>query len=358
MLGRYRHRWKRASCPSIPPRIPFAHRTRSGQERSRQLPHPCPMSGHQGAPAARGVPAHLARRHRCPRLGPVRFRLRLRRRVRRSPELRHGHHHPRPRGARVPRGYHLPARLDRSREHRRPRRAAPRLPRLGRQHGLDGQPLHREQETATRGRLHPRRRRGRAAQPRRHGLRQPHPPHVQGQAHHHRRHRGEPAPPGALRLLAGQAQALRAARLRRRHPALRHGRALDRRGGRRTRRRAARGSDHLRERLGVSCERARCARQRIRLRAAPQLGRPNGRPPYLRALLQHPAAEHGPHHRKALGGALPERRLRGAKPAGGSAHHGRDGRGVGAPVRPPLAPRLRRGRWYPRLRRNPFLHQQ
>ena len=44
-----------------------------------------------------------------------------------------------------------------------------------------------------------------------------------------RRHRGEPAPPRALRLLVGPHEALRSSRLRRRSDLLRHGRAFDRR---------------------------------------------------------------------------------------------------------------------------------
>ena len=53
-------------------------------------------------------------------------------------ELWHGHHQPRTRRTRLQGGHHLSARLDRSRQHHRARRATPGLSRQRRQHGLHG----------------------------------------------------------------------------------------------------------------------------------------------------------------------------------------------------------------------------
>ena len=71
---------------------------------------------------------------------------RERRRLRRSPLLRHGHHHATARGPRLPCRRHRAARLARSGVRHHARRTAPGLPRLGWQHGLDGQPLHGREE--------------------------------------------------------------------------------------------------------------------------------------------------------------------------------------------------------------------
>ena len=234
------------------------------------------------ASGPRQVPPRQPHRHGRTRLGPVRLRLYLRRCLRRSSQLWHGHHQPRARRARLQGRHHLPARLDRSRQHHRARRAAPGLSCQRRQHGFHGQPLFGDQAPPSHRCLHPRRRGGTPPQPRCHGLRQPHPPDVQRRPHHHRRHRGEPAPPGPLRLLAGQTQALGAARFGRRHPHLRHGRARDRRDRRRARRRAARRPDHLHQRHRLPHG---LARRGLRLRPAAQLGRPFVRQAQLRTQL-------------------------------------------------------------------------
>ena len=234
------------------------------------------------APGPRQVPPRQPCRHGRARLGPVRLRLYLRRRLRGSSQLWHGYHQPRPRRTRLQGGHHLPARLDRPRQHYRARRAAPGLSGQRRQHGLHGQPLFGDQAPSSHRRLYPRRRRRPPTQSSRHGLWQPHPPDVQRRAHHHRRHRGEPAPPGPLRLLAGQTQALGVARFGRRYPHLRHGRARDRRDRRRARRRAARRPDHLHQRHRLPHG---LARRGLRLRPAAQLGRPFVRQAQLRTQL-------------------------------------------------------------------------
>ena len=234
------------------------------------------------ATGPRQVPPRQPRRHERTRLGPVRLCLHLRRCLRGPSELWHGHHQPRARRARIQSGHYLPARLDRPRQHHGARRAAPGLSRQRRQHGLHGQPLFGDQAPPPHRRLYPRRRGRSPPQPCRHGLRQPHPPDVQGRSHHHRRHRGKPAPPGPLRLLAGQAQAFGTARLGRRHPHLRHGRARNRRDRRRARRGTARQSDHLYQRHRLPHG---FARRGLRLRPAAQLGRPCRRQAQLRAQL-------------------------------------------------------------------------
>ena len=67
---------------------------------------------------------------------------------------------------------------------------------------------------------------GPAPEPRGRRLQQPHPPHVQEDAHRAGRHRGELAAARALRLLVGQDEALHPAGLRGRPRELRHGGAL------------------------------------------------------------------------------------------------------------------------------------
>ena len=66
----------------------------------------------------------------------------------------------------------------------------------------------------------------RAPQPRGRGLFEPHSPHLQGNAYHFGRHRGESAPARPLRLLVRFPQALHLARFRGRSHLLRHGGAL------------------------------------------------------------------------------------------------------------------------------------
>ena len=109
------------------------------------------------APGPRQVPPRQPRRHGRARLGPVRLRLYLRRRLRGSSQLWHGYHQPCARCARLQGGHHLPARLDRPRQHYRARRAAPGLSGQRRQHGLHGQPLFGDQAPSSHRRLYPRR---------------------------------------------------------------------------------------------------------------------------------------------------------------------------------------------------------
>ena len=73
----------------------------------------------------------------------------------------------------------------------------------------------------------PRRRRRRAARPLRHRLRAALPRGVPGRADRDRRHRGEPAPHRALRLLVGEGAPLGAARRQGRPAGLRQRRAAD-----------------------------------------------------------------------------------------------------------------------------------
>ncbi len=106
------------------------------------------------ASGRRGVFAHDARADGGAGLGSARFRLRVGRCVRRPSLVRPRHHHA---SARIPRlqgRRHRPARLERRRLHRRVRRAAVGLPRIGRQHGFDGEPLHGGEEASSLGRLH------------------------------------------------------------------------------------------------------------------------------------------------------------------------------------------------------------
>ena len=222
----------------------------------------------------RGLSAHHTCRHGRARLGRMRLCVRVRRRLRGPSEFWLRHHRAAARGPRLPRGRHRAARLARPRERNCPRQAEPRFSRLGRQHGLHGEPLQREQAPPAHGRLHPRRRGGAPARSRCGGVRQPHPPHLQGDAHRARRYRGVAPPPRPLRLLVGQAQALHPARRGRRPYHLRHGRARHRGGRRRARRRSAGRAAHLHRRHGLSHA---LARRGIRLHAAAQLGRASGR---------------------------------------------------------------------------------
>ena len=128
----------------------------------------------------------------------------------------------------------------------------------------------------------PRRHHGQAARLCRDGLLQSHPQDLSPQAHHHRRHRGEPAQAGALRLLVGQAQALDPARFAGRSSDLRHGRA--RRGADRGRaqRRHGRAGHHVhrRDRLQDRRRRRSCP-----LHRPPVLSRDPEKRPRLRREL-------------------------------------------------------------------------
>ena len=115
---------------------------------------------------------------------------------------------------------------------------------------------------------------GAASQPRGRGLFEPHSPHLQGNAHHFGRHRGESAPARPLRLLVRFPQALHLARFRGRPHLLRHGGALYRRDRRCPCRGPFRERPHLHRRHGVPHA---LARARGRLRDAAQLGGGFGR---------------------------------------------------------------------------------
>ena len=107
----------------------------------------------------RAVPAHVARRDGRARLGFLRRHHRHRRCLRRSPQLRHGHHGPVARGAGLPRRHHRAAGLAERRAVQAVRQAQPVLRHHRRQHGLDGEPLHLGQAHPQRRRVHARRRR-------------------------------------------------------------------------------------------------------------------------------------------------------------------------------------------------------
>ena len=146
-------------------------------------------------------------------------------------------------------GHHRAARLALDGGLRAARRAGALLRHHGRQHGLDGQPLHGRQARAQRRRVHARRRRRPAAGSQRHRLRAARARGVRRCPDRHRRHRSEPAAHRALRLLAGESAPLDPARRARRSARVRQRRAADRRdraplGGRRAAERAARHSRH------------------------------------------------------------------------------------------------------------------
>lgn len=84
---------------------------------------------------------------RCagPRLGWRRFRLRVRRCVRRPVVVRHGDYFARARVARLQGGHYRAARLARPRKRECVRRAAFGIPRFVGQYGLHGESLHRKQ---------------------------------------------------------------------------------------------------------------------------------------------------------------------------------------------------------------------
>ena len=150
------------------------------------------------------------------------------RRLCRSSVVRSGRGRP-PAGGRGPaRGDRAAAQLAR-RPARFPQAGTPEaiLRRIGRQHGLDGQPLHGQQKAAQRRRLHRRRTSRIPARLCGHGL-HAHPeaavPRHAGRA---RRHRGLAAEAHALRLLERLAEAVDPYRQRSRPAGLRHGRPGD-----------------------------------------------------------------------------------------------------------------------------------
>ena len=109
-----------------------------------------------------------------------------------------GNHQPRARACGLPCGHAAAAGLARSVVRAGIRRAAPRLPCDGRQYGLHGQSLFRRPPPPPHGCLYARRRDGQAAGLCDGRLLQPHPPQLSEDPDPHRRHRGQPAPPGTL----------------------------------------------------------------------------------------------------------------------------------------------------------------
>ena len=215
------------SCPGCRDNTQRDHRhadpTRSGQAAER-LP---PVLGQ--ALRDRAVSADEPRRDGRAGLGFVRRDHRHRRRVRRSPELRHGGDRPHAGGAGLSRRHHRAARLVVGRAVQGAGPTEPVLRRHRRQHGFDDQPLHRRPQDPQRRRLHAGRRRRQAARPRVAGLCPALQGSVQRRADRARRHRGLAAPHRALRLLAGQGAALDPGRQQGGLAAVRQCRARDRR---------------------------------------------------------------------------------------------------------------------------------
>ncbi len=163
------------------------------------------------------------------RLGRRRCRLRHRRRLRRSSQLRDGDPAPRAGGGRLPRRHAEPARLAVVRAVAAVRPAAAVLRGQRRQHGLAHQPLHRQQEGPQRRRLFARRPDRPAPGPGDAAVLPACPRGVPRRAGHRRRRRGVAAPAGPLRLLERHGPAVDPARQQGRPGRLRHGRAEHRR---------------------------------------------------------------------------------------------------------------------------------
>ena len=136
---------------------------------------------------------------------------------------------PAARGAGVPGRHPRAARLAQRRAVRGARAPDGHVGRHRRQHGLDGQPLHRRPAAAARRRLHARRRGRAAPRSRRDRLRAALPGGVPRRPGRPRRHRGQPAADRPLRLLVRQGPALGAARRQGRPAGLRQRRARHRR---------------------------------------------------------------------------------------------------------------------------------
>ena len=199
----------------------------------------------------RRVPAGLEERPGRARHRAAGLRLCLWRCIRRPLEFRRRHHLPAAGGPRLHGRVPGAAELAKAREREGARRAPSRVPRVVRQHGLDGQPLLRHEAPAGGGRLQPRRQNGQTPGPCGRRVRQPDPAGVPGGGHHHRRYRSVPAPPRPLRLLVRLGQALRPPGLRRGPHLLRHGRTLHRRDRRGAGRRHPGVGHHVHRRHGV-----------------------------------------------------------------------------------------------------------
>ena len=152
-----------------------------------------------------------------------------RRRVRRPPQLRDGAGRAAAGGAGLPGRHHRAARLARRRGVPRARPPDRHVGRHRRQHGLDGQPLHVGPAAAPRRRVFAGRRGRPAPGSRADRLRAALPRGVRRRARRHRRHRGEPAPDRALRLLVEQGAAVDPDRFARGSARLRQRRARRRR---------------------------------------------------------------------------------------------------------------------------------
>ena len=284
------------------------------------------------------------------RLGNAGLCLRHRRRLRRSPLLRAGHHLPCAGKGRLPRGHAAAAGLAFLRGLSALWPPAPRLSRHRRGHRLDGQPLHRGEKAPRPRRIFPRRQGGHAPGPRHHRLRQPHPSGLRQCADPARRRGGVAAPLCPLRLLGRpRAQFLPRGRGRGR-AVVRHGRKVHppRRqmaGGGPSHRGYAR-SRHLRDGLRAARGGARAARH----------GGSRRRPRRLRPRLQNAVRRTGPRARPR---ALPEARqaLPSAKPAGHAPFAAGTGRRLRPALRARLAPHVRQGRRRARACRGQVLHR-
>jgi hypothetical protein len=194
--------------------------------RARSCPPPCRRDAHH-------------RRRDGARLGRSRRRVRQRRRLHRPPVVRRRPARPRARGRRLPRRHPAAAPVAERRRVPPVRPPAPLLRGQRRQHGLDDQPLHGEQEAAQRRRLFARWPHRTAPRPRHQRLRAALPRGVQGRAGDRRRRRGVAAPRRPLRLLVGDREAVDPRHVEGRPGRLRHGRARARRDLQAPRRRAS-----------------------------------------------------------------------------------------------------------------------
>ena len=107
----------------------------------------------------RAVFTDVASRDGSTGLGQLRRDHHQRRRLCRSPELRHGDHRPHAGSAGLPRRHHRAAGLEQQRRFHAVGETEPVLRHYRRQHGLDDQPLYRRSQTAPRRCLHRRQRR-------------------------------------------------------------------------------------------------------------------------------------------------------------------------------------------------------
>ena len=169
------------------------------------------------------IPRHHRAGHARARLGCPRFRLRLRRRLCRSPVLWRSDHLPHPGKRGVPRRRACAAELEELRRFHALRPPELRLSRLLRRHRQHGQPLHRRQKAPLQRRLHPRRQGGKAPRPCADRLLPAHPRGIRRHSHRRGRRGSVTAPLRALRLLGRPRAPERARGLRCRPADVRHG---------------------------------------------------------------------------------------------------------------------------------------